>query len=91
MLVNIKVITRAKENHICASRSCVITESKFRNNKIKEEKDGLKIYLTAVPEKGKANQLLIKLLADYYKVSKNKIKIIKGEKSKNKVIEIIKK
>lgn len=70
MLVEVKVITRAKEN------------------KIKAEKDGLKAYLTVVPEKGKANQFLIKLLADYYKISKNKIKIIKGQKSRNKIIEI---
>lgn len=65
----------------------VITRAKV--NKIKEEKDGLKVYLTAVPEKGKANELLIKVLADYYKTNKNSVKIIKGEKSRNKIIEIV--
>lgn len=70
MQINIKVITKAKEN------------------KIKQEKDGLKVYLTVVPEKGKANELLIKVLADYFKVSKSLVKIIKGEKSKDKTIKI---
>ncbi len=70
MQINVKVITKAKEN------------------KIKQEKDGLKAYLTAVPEKGKANELLIKVLADYYKINKSSIKIIKGEKSRNKIIEV---
>jgi len=59
-------------------------------NKIEKEAKGrLKAYLKAIPEKGKANALLIKLLADYYKVSKNQIKIIKGARSKNKIIKII--
>lgn len=71
MIVNVKVITRAKEN------------------KIKEDKDRLKVYLTVVPEKGKANELLIKLLAEYYDKAKSEIKIIRGEKNKNKLIEII--
>ena len=51
MQINVKVITKSKQN------------------KIKQEKEGLKIYLTAVPEKGKANELLLKLLADYYKIN----------------------
>jgi len=35
-----------------------------------------------------ANQALLELLANYFKTKKSQIKIIKGIKSKNKIIEI---
>ena len=47
-----------------------------------------KVYLTCIPEKGKANKALLELLSDYFKISKSKIKIVSGEKSHNKIIEI---
>jgi len=49
---------------------------------------GLKVWLKAAPKEGKANQELIKTLADYYQVSKNQIRIINGLTSKNKIIKI---
>ena len=64
----------------------VITRSS--KNRILKEENSLKVYLTIIPEKGKANELLIKLLSDYFEISKSQIKIIKGEKSKNKIIEL---
>jgi uncharacterized protein len=36
----------------------------------------------------KANESVIKILAKFFKVSKSQVKIIKGHKSKNKIIEI---
>ena len=55
---------------------------------LKEEAVLTKVYLTAPPVDGKANQALIKFLAKHYNVSKSSIEIIKGEKSRNKIIEI---
>ena len=52
-------------------------------------KNNYKVKLTKIAEKGKANQELIGLLSDFYKVSQAKIKIVKGLKSKNKVVEIL--
>lgn len=49
----------------------------------------LKVKLTAPPVDGKANDALIKLLADYFDKPKNKIKIASGTTSKNKTIEIL--
>jgi uncharacterized protein YggU (UPF0235/DUF167 family) len=43
----------------------------------------------AIPEKGKANEAVINLLAQYFKISKNNIKIISGLSSKNKIIEVL--
>ncbi len=49
-----------------------------------------KIKLTAPPVDGKANEALIKVLSEYFKVTKSKIKIVKGEKGRKKTIEISK-
>ena len=35
-----------------------------------------------------ANMQLIEILADYLKIKKYQVKIIKGEKSRNKLVEI---
>ncbi len=50
--------------------------------------DILEIRVTVPPEKGKANQKVIELIADFYKISKSKVKIKKGETSREKFIEI---
>lgn len=53
------------------------------------EKDGLfKAYITEAPEKGKANKAVVDLVARHYKVKKNQVSIVSGEKSRNKVVEI---
>jgi len=46
------------------------------------------VRVSAPPEKGKANERIIELLAEFFKVPKKKIKLIKGEKSKEKLFEI---
>ncbi|MFA6105595.1 MAG: DUF167 domain-containing protein [Patescibacteria group bacterium] len=59
-------------------------------NEIKKNLDGsLKIYLTSAPVDNKANEALIKMLAEYFEVGKTKIKIVRGRTSKNKTIEIL--
>lgn len=52
--------------------------------------DTLHIYISEPPLEGRANMAVIEALADYFKVSKSKIKLIAGEKSKSKVFEIVK-
>ena len=54
-----------------------------------EEKDGvLVVWVTKVPEKGKANEAVIKLLAKHFKVAKSEVKIVRGMTGRNKVVEI---
>lgn len=61
-----------------------------KNEIIGEMADGtLKVKLTAPPIDGKANDSLIKLLADYFDKPKSKIKITAGATSKNKTIELL--
>lgn len=50
--------------------------------------DSFKVRLTAAPADGKANEALIKLLSDYFDVAKSNIRIVKGERGRNKVVEI---
>jgi uncharacterized protein len=55
---------------------------------LSEEEGRLKVYVTAPAVDGKANAALILLLAEYLKVRKSDIEILRGEKSRNKVIGI---
>jgi uncharacterized protein len=54
----------------------------------KIDKINFKVSVKAPPEKGRANIALIKILADYFKVSQSEIKITSGSGSKLKIIEI---
>ncbi len=57
-------------------------------NLVKDENGSLKVYLTKPDQDGLANRQLIELLAGYLKIKKYQIKIVKGEKSRNKIIQI---
>ena len=61
-----------------------------KKNLVKIEPGRLKVYLTAPPQDGKANRLLLEVLAEYYQVKKKQVVIIQGEKSQDKTVEIIK-
>ena len=59
-----------------------------KKNEVKEQDDGLKIYLTAPPVDGKANKLLIKVMAKHFGMKKSCISISRGERSRDKVVRI---
>lgn len=61
---------------------------KASRNLIKEEEGNLKAYLSRPAQDGQANAQLIELLSEYLKVKKYQIKIIRGHKSRDKVVEI---
>jgi uncharacterized protein (TIGR00251 family) len=48
----------------------------------------LKVKIAAVPEKGKANQCLVELLAERLGIKKNAVNIISGQTSSVKQIQI---
>jgi len=48
----------------------------------------LKIKLTSLPVDGAANQACIKFLAKAFGISPSRISIIKGETSRNKIIQL---
>jgi hypothetical protein len=53
-----------------------------------EDEEGFKVYVKSPPIGGKANKELIEVLAEYFKIKKREVRIIKGEKSKEKIVEI---
>jgi uncharacterized protein (TIGR00251 family) len=58
-------------------------------NKIEQiNDDSFKVYVTAVPESGKANKAMINLLSKHFKIPKTSIEIIKGHTSRNKIIQM---
>jgi uncharacterized protein (TIGR00251 family) len=59
-----------------------------KRNIISPEGQRYKIHLNAPAVDGKANEALIKFLAEHYQVRKNQIEITKGLKSRHKVIII---
>ncbi|HOK08843.1 MAG TPA: DUF167 domain-containing protein [Candidatus Hydrogenedens sp.] len=46
------------------------------------------VRVNAPPEKGKANTKLLELLSKWLNISKTKIKIIQGETSRDKLLEL---
>ncbi|HDZ76985.1 MAG TPA: YggU family protein [Candidatus Omnitrophica bacterium] len=60
-----------------------------KKNIIVKEVDNLKVYLTAPAVEGKANKALVKILAGYFDVAKSQINIVKGKKSREKLVEIL--
>ena len=61
---------------------------KAGRNLVKEENGRLKVYLTQSPQDGLANAALIELLAKHFNTKKYLIKIIRGQKSRDKIVEI---
>ncbi len=47
-----------------------------------------KVYTVAPANDGKANEAVIKLLSKHFDIAKSKIKIIRGETSRDKVVEV---
>ncbi|MFA5090678.1 MAG: DUF167 domain-containing protein [Candidatus Omnitrophota bacterium] len=57
-------------------------------NLVKREGKCLKVHLTKPAEGGLANKQLIEVLADYFKVKKYRIAIVKGHSAREKIIEV---
>lgn len=76
MKISVKVIVYAK-------RSEVIEEGfDLFGNKF------LKIKVNQLPEDGKANREVIRLIAEHFSVKINNVRIIRGETSTSKIVEV---
>ncbi len=60
-----------------------------KRNLVKIEPDRLKVYITAPPQDGKANKLLVEVLAEHFQVKKKQVRLLRGEKSQDKIVEIL--
>ena len=71
----------------------MIIEVKVKPKAKKEEvkkigENTFEVKVNAPPEGGKANERLIELLSEYFKVPKSSIAILRGHTSRNKLVEI---
>jgi uncharacterized protein (TIGR00251 family) len=58
-------------------------------NEIQKSSEGeYRVKLTAPPVDNQANEMLIKLMADYFAVAKSSVKILSGKTAKIKLLEI---
>jgi uncharacterized protein YggU (UPF0235/DUF167 family) len=51
--------------------------------------DALHVYVSEPPLEGKANNAIRESLANYFNVKKSAVLIVSGEKSKNKIFEVL--
>ena len=77
MLLRVKLTPKAKSTKITG----VILDE--------QGEKWLKVSVTAVPEDGKANEALIKLLSKTFKLSKSSFHLVSGHTTRFKMIKII--
>jgi len=61
---------------------------KASRNRITLEADQLRVYVTTVPEDGRANAAVQKLLAKALGLPKTRLRLIRGQTSRDKVFEV---
>ena len=58
-----------------------------KRNKVQRQPNGsLKVYVTAPPEDGRANEAVIEILAEVLGVKRRQLEIISGGTNRNKVV-----
>ena len=59
-------------------------------NKVEKTGEGeYKVKLTAPPVDDEANKMLIKILADYFGVSRSSVEIVGGKSARTKIVDIL--
>ncbi len=67
----------------------VLVKPNTRNQKVVEEASGRYVVYTRMPTKeGKANEAVIKALSNHLKISPSRITIVRGARSREKILEI---
>ena len=84
MKINVKITPNAKKSEILSEEADL---SRFAEPRRVGGKY-LRVKVAAPPIEGKANRELINILSKHFGVSKNKVTIVSGEKSRNKIVEI---
>jgi len=59
-----------------------------RTEELSQEGDSFIVKVREPPRQGRANQAVIKLLAQHFGVPQSRVRIISGLRSRNKVIEV---
>lgn len=57
-------------------------------NRVEQDGNILKVYLTKPAAEGLANAQLVSLLSEHFKIKKYQVRIKSGQKSRHKLVEI---
>jgi uncharacterized protein (TIGR00251 family) len=60
-----------------------------KTEELSREGDSFIVNVKEPPKEGKANQAVIKLLAEHFGVPQSQVRILNGLKNRNKVIEVV--
>ena len=60
--------------------------SRSHRNQVTVTDDKVRVHVTAPPERGRANEAAISLLADRLGVAKSRIRVMRGQRARNKVV-----
>lgn len=70
-------------------RITVQVKPNARQNRVEEIAPGIfRVRVTATPEKGKANEAVLRLLAKYLRVPFSSLSLVRGSKGRKKLIEV---
>ncbi|MGA2603217.1 MAG: DUF167 domain-containing protein [Verrucomicrobiia bacterium] len=62
-----------------------------KQNRVQPQEDGsLKVYVTAPPEDGRANEAVVQVIADWLGVKRRDVEIVRGATSRNKIVRVAK-
>jgi hypothetical protein len=60
-----------------------------KTEELSREGDSFIVKVKEPPREGKANQAVIRLLAEHFGVPQSRVRILSGFRSRNKVIEVV--
>ena len=61
----------------------------FHKDYVRVKEDLIEIGIMEKPVNGKANVVIIKQIAKHFGISKSCVRIVAGEKSKDKIVEVV--
>ena len=67
----------------------VRVKANSKTEEVSQEGDNFIVTVKEPPKEGRANQAVIKLLAEHFEVPRSQIRILSGFKSKNKIVELV--
>ena len=66
----------------------VKVKANSRTEEVSQEGNSFAVKVKEPPREGKANQAVIRLLAEHFGIPRSRVRILSGFKSRNKVVEI---
>jgi len=85
-------VVRTSTFNICLATQRVLfykVEVHLHEDYIKIRGENIEVGIMSSPQKGKANVEIIKKIADYFQVSRSHVRLVSGQKSRNKIVHVL--